>query len=53
MVKVDERVFGPDLLAQFFPANEFARMREQDGADLKRLALQRHLCPILAQLSSL
>ena len=34
-------------------ADQLARTRQQDGADLKRLALQGHLYPILAQFPSL
>ena len=44
---------GQTLLAQFFPRDQLAGAFQQDGTDLKRLALQRHLHPILAQFPSL
>src|SRR4029077_18147885 len=48
VVKIDEGVFGPDLLTQFFPSDQVARVCQQDRADLKRLALQRYFYPTLA-----
>ena len=53
VVEVDKRVFGPDFLAQLFPRDQLALVFQQDGADLKRLALQGHLCAILAQFPGL
>ena len=39
MVEIDERV-RPELLSQFFPGHHFARMLQQNGQNLKRLAAQ-------------
>ena len=44
--------FG-QLLPQLFPSDQFARSLQEDGADLKRLALQVHLHAVLAQLAGL
>ena len=52
MVKVDKGVFGPNLLAQFFARDQFARTFQEDGTDLKGLALQGDLRPILAEFAS-
>jgi hypothetical protein len=53
MIEIDKRIFGPDLLPQLFPSDQFARSLQEDGADLKRLALQVHLHAVLAQLAGL
>jgi hypothetical protein len=51
LVKIDERIFGPDLLAKLFSRNQFARVGQKDGAHLKRLPLQWHPRSIPVQLS--
>src|SRR4029077_19113554 len=40
LVKIYECIFGPHLLTQLFPSDQLARTGQQDGADLKWLALQ-------------
>jgi hypothetical protein len=50
MVEVDECVW-PELLSQFFPGHHFARMLQQNGQKLKRLAAQFELHASPAQFS--
>jgi hypothetical protein len=53
VVKIDKSVFGPDSAAKFLSRDQGSGPFQQDGTDLKGLALQGHLHPILAQFRSL
>jgi len=53
VVKIYERLRGPNSLLQFFPANHRTRVLQQNLEDLERLFLQSDPGSVLAQLSSL
>src|SRR5207253_4062829 len=53
LLKINKGIFRPDFLAQLFPSHQLARAFQQQGTDLKRLALQGHLDPILVQFPGL
>jgi hypothetical protein len=53
VIEVNEGIRRPDLLAQFFAGDYFARMLQKNAEDLQRLVLQPDPGSVAAQFSTL